>query len=450
MKNPVKTLLQRWILKDLGSAVYGMLLGRMSPYTATFMADNLDNYISKAYAKNAIVFSVIELIIKAAIRVPWKLYEVKDEKALSRYKSTGPENLALKSAYRSKALEEIDSHKILDVWDKPNPQQGQAEWMSQAIGFKLATGNNYIFGAGPETGPNAGAFIELYNLPSQLMLIKAGDMLDPVRWYTTLLDQNVHIEPERICHRKHWTPLYENGAFLYGFSPIQAGSRVITRSNESYATSVALFQNQGPRGMFTGSAPAGIPALTDEQLERVKERLYEESGGSMNAGKAVFTSAHLTWQQMGLSPVDLAIMDSEKMDLRQICNLFNVASQLLNDPENKTYANQRDAMRALFTNAAIPELEDLRDELMRWWIPGWMKGQQRRKLFLDFDLTAIPELQDDMSKLVYALRAAWWLTPNQKLAAMNIEESEEQGMDQVWIPTNYMPISQEVIPGEEL
>ena len=135
------------------------------------------------------------------------------------------------------------------------------------------------------------------------------------------------------------------------------------------------------------------------------------------------------------------------MDIRGLCNLYGIQSQLLNDPGNKTYSNQRDAMRGLFFNAAIPELEDLRDELNRWFVPGYAKNE---KLFFDFDLDGVPELQDDINQLVTSMTQAWWLTPNEKRINMNYDMSEEGGMDQIWIPTGLMPINENIVGGEDL
>ena len=44
-----------------------------------------------------------------------------------------------------------------------------------------------------------------------------------------------------------------------------------------------------------------------------------------------------------LERAGLAIIESDKMDLRTICNLFHVPSELFNDASNKTYSNTKEA-----------------------------------------------------------------------------------------------------------
>ena len=62
-------------------------------------------------------------------------------------------------------------------------------------------------------------------------------------------------------------------------------------------------------------------------------------------------------------------------------------------------------------------LGQLRDELNKWLIPNVGSGNE----FIDFDVTALPELQKDIEKLVSQLVSAYWLTLDEKRIAMNYE-----------------------------
>ena len=155
--NLVPKFLRNYIAKQLmetqyGSPVYQRLLQLLGYKQPVWLDQDLDSIVNNAYGSNAIVYSIIDLIAKKGAPVPWVLYEVKDDKALRRYKGLGMENLTIKEQYRKKALEEIRDDKILDVWSRPNPLQGGNEFRAQTIAFRLATGNSYTYGAGPETG----------------------------------------------------------------------------------------------------------------------------------------------------------------------------------------------------------------------------------------------------------------------------------------------------------
>jgi phage portal protein BeeE len=102
----------------------------------------------------------------------------------------------------------------------------------------------------------------------------------------------------------------------------------------------------------------------------------------------------------------------------------------------------KEAKKALYQNAVIPELIKIRDELNRWLAPKFGKGDE---YFIDFDFTAISEMQEEVDKLVTQLSSAWWVTPNEKRDAMNYAmDTENPFMDDYFIPANLMPQNQTI------
>ena len=125
------------------------------------------------------------------------------------------------------------------------------------------------------------------------------------------------------------------------------------------------------------------------------------------------------------------------MDLRTICNLYHVPSELFNDAANKTYSNTKEAARAIWVNAVIPALTQFRDSFN-----AFIKGKYEQDIYIDFDQSVIPELQDDLQTQVAQLAGAWWLTPNQRLEIMGWDVSTEPLMDVQWIPAGLVPINE--------
>jgi hypothetical protein len=112
--------------------------------------------------------------------VPWIVYEVKDKKALKRYKRLPSEakrhNLARVVATKAKALEETESDNDLTrLLDRPNPYQGGHEFRENVFGFKLITGNAYIHGVKYDMGRLSGRIGEMWVMPSQLTEIVASN-----------------------------------------------------------------------------------------------------------------------------------------------------------------------------------------------------------------------------------------------------------------------------------
>ena len=106
---------------------------------------------------------------------------------------------------------------------------------------------------------------------------------------------------------------------------------------------------------------------------------------------------------------DLSLIEQYNATIKDLCNIYNVPVQLLNNTDSTTYNNMKEAKKALYQNAVIPELNKIRDELNRWLAPKY--GE---KLYIDFDFTVIPELQEEMDKVVQQLSQSWWLTMNEK------------------------------------
>jgi hypothetical protein len=93
---------------------------------------------------------------------------------------------------------------------------------------------------------------------------------------------------------------------------------------------------------------------------------------------------------LGLSPVDLDLLNAENMDLRALCNVYQVPSQLLNDPDNKTFSNTKEGEKALTVRCAIPALASIRDQFNRKFQKDWnAKGR-----VIDFDTSVYTELQE--------------------------------------------------------
>ena len=122
-----------------------------------YMPDNVENYIKDGYLFNPLVYSIVSFIAQKASSIPWYVYEVKNEKALSLYKSASPDLAQFKkSVVKTKALVQIEDHELSKVFKTPNALQSWAEFVEQVVGFKLVTGNSYIHCIGPTNGVNAG------------------------------------------------------------------------------------------------------------------------------------------------------------------------------------------------------------------------------------------------------------------------------------------------------
>ena len=435
--------IQRAVIKSWMPMDSGYSENMVGSTGATWLGNAQDDMVKKGFMMNPDVYMIVSYITRLAAQIPWVLYEVKDNKWLNRYKNLDPLDGIKANILERKALEDVGDHQIMEIWKRPNDAQGQSEFVEQLYGYKLVTGETFIHGSGPDTGPNAGEFHELDVMPAQMVGIKYGNAQEPVAGYYWRSDPSkTPIPKDVVMQSKYWNPLpYQHGG-LHGMSPLTSAMRLVTRNNDSLTASVKSLQNMGAIGML--SRYVGTPGekgLTVDQANMIEKKYYQKYGGPSKAGRIMVTGAAVKWQQMGMSPVDLKILEQEQMDLRRMCGVYGLQSQLFNDPENKSYNNMREAKQAAYTQAVIPGMRSIRDELNRWWIAPFSKADNKQYWF-DMDLQAVPELQTNIKELMEWLKDAEMLTPDEKRAVIEYEPLGTPGMDQIWTDGNKVTMEQ--------
>ena len=406
--------------------------------------ENDDTYIKDGYRKNATIYSLVNIITNAATTIPFQIYEKVNENDVKRYKALTSGSIDANSLYkanliRKNAMVELQGTELHKLLERPNAAQSYSSWISELIAFGKLTGNRYIYGIAPETGMNQGKYKELYVMPSQIMEIVSGGIMQPVQKYRIEYQGAYDIPAEDICHIKDFNPYYDGtGSHLYGQSPLRAGLRSLTTNNEAVQTGVKYLQNQTARGILTSDEGD----LNEVQAQQLKDKFRKNFQGADNAGDVIITPKKLSWVNFGLNASDVSLIQQYNASIKDLCNIYAVPVQLLNNTESATYNNMKEAKKALYQNCVIPELNKIRDELNRWLVPKF--GE---KLFIDFDYSAIPELQEENDKVVDQLAKAWWVTPNEKRSVMNYGVDEENvALDNYYIPANLIPIETNEMP----
>ena len=400
-----------------------------------------DEFIDKGYKFNPTIYSLIQLISKSAITVPYKIFKKVDASAIKEYKALTSNGLNEDSVFRAKLmrkhiLEEVEHTALSKLLERPNPAQSFSVFLQELISFGKLTGNRFIYGIAPENGENKGVYSQLYNLPAHLIEIKSDGIFKPVSKYTMMYnDSKYELSAEEVLHIADFNPDYQgDGTHLYGQSPIEAGMRVLTTANEAVETNLKFLHNQSARGMLS---PDGDEQITPTQAQQLKDALRRNYQGSKSANDIMITGKKFSWTNFGLSTSDLQLLESYNATIKDLCNLYGVPVQLLNNTESTTYDNYRIARKVLFTNAIIPELNKIRDEFNRWLVP--MYGED---LFFDFDYSAIPELMPEQQQLVDNLSKSYWLSSNEKREASGYGIDEDNPiMNEYLVPSQFVPIS---------
>ena len=414
-------------------------------------ADNKTAYITEGYTVNDLIYSIINLIADKVRVAPWGVYKVVKPSSLKAYKAIlSKKNLSgedLKRALELKdeSMEEVEDSKLSPLLDTPDGFRTFSDLVADSSIMKLLTGDRMIWAELLEGGANTGKPQSLHILPSNLLTMKVlKEWPFKITGYEVTdwgLTKDKSITADQVLHDKYFNPLYDaQGGHLWGLSPLKAALLLTTKSNEANKTEAAQYQNQGPKKVVFVDDPREIDVATTQlQAQKVKSILQgKEYGGSENAGKIVFSGMKMGVVDAGLSPVELGIMESEQWSLRRFCNIYGVPSQLMNDPENKSYNNSKEGESALTMRCALPQLNSFREHFNRKLKTDW--GFKDKDLIVDYDISVYTELQEDLKEKwgwVKELPVPW----SYKLDMMGLDYEEGQdGLDEIMIPTGLQPI----------
>ena len=385
-------------------------LNAINKGTVTWQGQNGEQQVRDGYSGNDIVYSIVRLITDKVKLAPWAEYKIVDETAYKHYtaaiksKSHTLTHKKLQELH-TKALEPVKTGgRISELLKYPNPTDSWGDIVEAYSVFKLVTGNAYVYGKQIPMGVNKGAPLELWVMPSQYMSIIADLNVFPFipTGYQLYLQFLQQFTPNEILHDKYTNPNWNIvGQQLYGLSPLQAAAKVLTRSNEGKQAAVSNYQNGGPKGILFVADDRYDPLMSVQEAQDIKKTLARNQG-SMNVNQVETSGYKVDYVPLGLSPVDLDLLNAENMDLRALCNVYGVPSQLLNDPENKSYNNQKEGEKALTIRCALPMLASIRDQFNRKFMKDW--GNQ--KTIIDFDPSVYQELEENKAEQMAWLKDA--------------------------------------------
>lgn len=201
----------------------------------------------------------------------------------------------------------------------------------------------------------------------------------------------------------------------YGLGALGAAAGAIAIHNAATKWNKALLDNAArPSGALVYDPGEPGAALSGEQFERLKEEMEAGFAGAANAGRPMLLEGGLTWQAMSLTPADMDFVGLKAAAAREIALAFGAPPMLLGLPGDNSYANYREANRALWRLGVLPLadkiLSGIAQGLAHWWPDA----------VLSVDLDKVPALSEDREKLWAQVSAADFLSPEEKRAMLGI------------------------------
>jgi len=218
-----------------------------------------------------------------------------------------------------------------------------------------------------------------------------------------------------LIHIRHFHPADDH----YGAGCLSAADQAIATHNAAASWNRQLLENAArPSGALVYDT-ADNTTLTTDQFERLKEELSRAFAGHTNAGRPMLLEGGLKWQSMSMSPADMDFATLKAAAARDIALAFGVPPMLLGLPGDSTYANYREANRALWRLTLLPLAGKIFAALLEGLSPWFPKAE------LAVDLDRVPALSEDRERLWKQVTDAEFLTDNEKRNLLGLPEKTD-------------------------
>lgn len=310
--------------------------------------------------------------------------------------------------------------------------EGDPSTGSGQAAARLASSDGLVESIGAALLLHGNAYVQLLSdadeKPAELVLLRpervsvvADDRGWPVAYRyraggkTVRLERSDGLGRTLIAHIRSLHPRDDH----YGMGCLDAAIAAASVHNRASRWNKGLLDNAArPSGALSYESGDGS-LLSAEQFARLKAELESEFSGSTNAGRPLLLEGGLKWQAMSLTPADMDFVALKEGAARDIALAFGVPPVLVGLPGDATYANAREAGRALYRQSILPMATRILGGLSKM-LSDWMGPV---KLAVDTD--QISELAEDRTKLWEQVGAAAFLSEREKRELLGFAAKRE-------------------------
>lgn len=362
------------------------------------------SFATNGYQRNVVVYQAINKIADAIASVKWNVF---------------------------RGEQELIAHPLLNLLANPNPFQSGPQYIRSKVGFLMIAGNGY------EERIKVGRQVrELYQLRPDRMKIKPSASGMPMEYIYEANGKKIVYPVDQsnmdsdVRHLRLFNPVDD----WYGMSPIEAGHFGTNQHNEAMMWIQSLLQNSArPSGALVTDGAE----LSEDAFNRLKEQIEDQYAGARNAGRPMLLEGGLDWKAMGLSPSDMAILETKFSAARDVCLAFGVPPQLLGIPGDNTYSNYAEARLAFWEDTVIPLLEMISAD-WNTWLAAPMGVELRP------DLDQVPAIADKRQVLWEMADRAQDLTINERRAMKGYQPID--GGDVLLVPSTQISLGMATEP----
>jgi len=321
---------------------------------------------------------------------------------------------------------------LYQLIQRPNPRQSWDEFFKQYGEYKSVLGNSYIW----PIKLTGNRFKEMYVLPAQYTKIIADKGMMEVKGYKVEVNGgwSKNLAPDEVIHVRESNLRCGSGAELYGMSRLMPGSKTVDTNQAAQDANASRLHNRGVEALVTvkgvDNAAQGM-----KEGQRLKDQFKKLISGSSKAGGVAVTGREVEVHQFGIKATDLGTFEAQKKTLHQLCSLYLVPPILLDPTTGNTYNNIKETDKALYNNAAIPEVQQF-VQSFNAFIGDTFGGDK-----LDFDTSGIEALQANMKEMAEWVAKAP-ITLNEGREVLGYEPVDDPVADELMVDMNRIGIGE--------
>lgn len=325
-----------------------------------------------AYGANGTLHAIVSRSSQAQSAVEWKLFR--------------------KAAFTKSGLpEEITSHAVLDLWERPNPHYTHQHFVeSQAQHLELVGAACWVVARNPAS-----------TLPLELWPVRP-DRITPVPSRTEFLAGYIYTGPDGekvpLGVDEVIRPLMPDPDNpYYGLGPVQSIMRTIDAIRFSQEWNATFFKNSAEPGGILRMKEGGI--LSDDDFDMLKMRWDEQHRGVSSAHRVAIIEGGLEWQDRNMSMRDMQFVELQNVGREVIREAFGYPKPMLGAVDDINRSNA-EAGEVVFSKWFLnPRCDKTKDALNYRLIPMYYPpGAPLRLIDIEFDyLDTTPVSPDDVN-----------------------------------------------------
>lgn len=372
-------------LAGLGQKGAGLIWSLYGAAQVAWQAMPFSRKVRDGYRRNSAVWACIRLWARAFPEPPLMPYGIAPDGARVMLPRAGPWQLLA----------------------RPNAVMGEDEFWAFVVTYMLIGGNAYIV---KERARN-GQIVALWPLhDGQMAPVSSTGRLIERYSYDPGDGRDISYDVADVIQLR-WAP--DPDAPARGMSPLEAAARPVDTDNEALRAEYALLRNDGAPRTLVVQRGGGV--LSREAKKQLRAQWAEDHGGDMRGGVG-FVSGDVTIERVGVGLTDLALEALHNIPESRISAAFEVPAVLANlniGLQRAINANAKE-LREMFTESAlVPRWRNVAAQMTAGLRDDWGLGAV---IELDFDLTRVRALEDDVIKRRASIKeavAGGWMTVNE-------------------------------------